>query len=252
MSATLVALRCAIQRSRRGRHLRSACPRAASRRITKRRTSRSKIVFEDEHLLVVDKPAGLVVHPAAGNFDGTLVNALLHHCAGRLSGHRRGGAAGHRPPDRQGHVRACWSSPRPTSRMKDWRRSSRRHSIDRRYLAIVAGRAEAVREGTVDAPLARSSANRKKMAIVEDGRGKRAVTHYRMLQPLQRRGPGRMPARNRADPPGSGAHGLDRPSACSAIRSMAVPGKAHRELLKTLEFRAAGAARGASSASSIR
>ena len=45
-----------------------------------------EIVFEDDHLLVVDKPAGLVVHPAAGNFDGTLVNALLHHCAGRLSG----------------------------------------------------------------------------------------------------------------------------------------------------------------------
>ena len=44
------------------------------------------IVFEDDHLLVVDKPAGMVVHPAAGNFDGTLVNALLHHCAGRLSG----------------------------------------------------------------------------------------------------------------------------------------------------------------------
>src|SRR4051812_48250553 len=51
------------------------------------------IVFEDDHLLVVDKPAGMVVHPAAGNLDGTLVNALLHHCAGRLSGIGGGGRA---------------------------------------------------------------------------------------------------------------------------------------------------------------
>ena len=65
------------------------------------------IVFEDEHLLVVDKPAGLVVHPAAGNLDGTLVNALLHHCARHAVGHRRRGAAGHRPPDRQGYVGAA-------------------------------------------------------------------------------------------------------------------------------------------------
>ena len=59
---------------------------AESRRITKPQDIPLTIVFEDEHLLVVDKPAGLVVHPAAGNLDGTLVNALLHHCGGRLSG----------------------------------------------------------------------------------------------------------------------------------------------------------------------
>ena len=65
---------------------------------------RSTIVYEDSDLLVVDKPAGLVVHPAAGHADGTLVNALLHHCAGQLSG--IGGVArpGHRPPDRQGYI----------------------------------------------------------------------------------------------------------------------------------------------------
>src|SRR5918998_3698490 len=60
-----------------------------------------KIVFEDEHLIVVDKPAGLVVHPAAGNLDGTLVNALLHHCAGRLSGIGGGARAGGVPPSDQ-------------------------------------------------------------------------------------------------------------------------------------------------------
>jgi hypothetical protein len=73
------------------------------------------IVFEDEHLIVVDKPAGLVVHPAAGNLDGTLVNALLHHCRGQLSGIggvERPGASS------TGSTRkhpACWWWPRPTS-----------------------------------------------------------------------------------------------------------------------------------------
>ena len=62
------------------------------------------VAFEDEHLIVIDKPAGLVVHPAAGNLDGTLVNALLHHCGGSAFGHRRRRAAGDRPPDRQGYV----------------------------------------------------------------------------------------------------------------------------------------------------
>jgi len=140
------------------------------------------IVFEDDHLLVVDKPAGMVVHPAAGNFDGTMVNALLHHCAGRLSG--IGGVA------RPGIVHRI---DKGTSGLLVVAKTDRaheglaaqfaRHSIDRRYLAIVAGRPNPP-SGTIDAPLARSSANRQKMAIVEGDRGKRAVTHYRMLRPL--------------------------------------------------------------------
>ena len=138
-----------------------------------------KIVFEDEHLLIVDKPAGLVVHPAAGNLDGTLVNALLHHCAGRLSG--IGGVA------RPGIVHRI---DKDTSGLlvvaktdvahEGLARQFQAHSIDRRYLAAVGGR-PARMEGSVDAPLARSSHDRKKMAIVEDGRGKRAVTHYKVL-----------------------------------------------------------------------
>ncbi|MEA3062079.1 MAG: rRNA synthase [Sphingomonadales bacterium] len=140
------------------------------------------IVFEDEHLLVVDKPAGMVVHPAAGNLDGTLVNALLHHCAGRLSG--IGGVA------RPGIVHRI---DKGTSGLLVVAKSDRaheglaaqfaKHSIDRRYLAVVAG-LPSPREGKVDAPLARSSANRQKMAIVEGSRGKRAVTHYKVLRPL--------------------------------------------------------------------
>ncbi|MGZ8311848.1 MAG: RluA family pseudouridine synthase [Allosphingosinicella sp.] len=141
------------------------------------------IVFEDEHLLIVDKPAGMVVHPAAGNFDGTLVNALLHHCAGRLSG--IGGVA--RPgivhridKDTSGLLVVAKTDVAHEGLAAQFAR----HSLHRAYLAIVAGR-PAPASGKVDAPLARSSANRKKMAIVEGNRGKRAVTHYRMLQPLR-------------------------------------------------------------------
>ena len=137
------------------------------------------IVFEDDHLLIVDKPAGLVVHPAAGNLDGTLVNALLHHCAGRLSG--IGGVA------RPGIVHRI---DKDTSGLLVVAKTDRaheglsaqfaRHSIDRRYKAIVAG---LPRGGTVDAPLARSPHDRKKVAIVASG--KRAVTHYTMIEPLR-------------------------------------------------------------------
>jgi 23S rRNA pseudouridine1911/1915/1917 synthase len=138
------------------------------------------IVFEDDHLLIVDKPAGLVVHPAAGNLDGTLVNALLHHCAGRLSG--IGGVA--RPgivhridKDTSGLLVVAKTDRAHEGLSKQFAR----HSIDRRYDAIVAGLPSA--EGSVDAPLARSSHDRKKVAI--QPRGKRAVTHYRLKTPLR-------------------------------------------------------------------
>jgi 23S rRNA pseudouridine1911/1915/1917 synthase len=142
-----------------------------------------RVVFEDEHLLVVDKPAGLVVHPAAGNRDGTLVNALLHHCGGSLSG--IGGVA------RPGIVHRI---DKDTSGLlvvaktdvahEGLARQFAAHSIERRYLAIVSGVPKAA-GGTVDAALARSSTNRKKIAIVETGRGKRAVTHWQRLSVLR-------------------------------------------------------------------
>ncbi len=142
-----------------------------------------QIVFEDEHLLVVDKPAGLVVHPAAGNLDGTLVNALLHHCAGRLSG--IGGVA------RPGIVHRI---DKDTSGLLVVAKTDRAHeglagqfaahSVERAYLAVVAGRPMPL-AGRIEGALARSSANRQKMAIVADGRGKHAVTHFRTLQPLK-------------------------------------------------------------------
>jgi len=141
------------------------------------------VVFEDEHLLVVDKPAGLVVHPAAGNFDGTLVNALLHHCGDSLSG--IGGVA------RPGIVHRI---DKDTSGLlvvaktdvahEGLARQFAAHSIDRRYLAIVAG-VPVLAQGSVDAPLARSAANRKKIAVVEGDRGKRAVTHWKRIDSLR-------------------------------------------------------------------
>jgi len=141
------------------------------------------IVFEDEHLLVVDKPAGLVVHPAAGNRDGTLVNALLHHCGDSLSG--IGGVA--RPgivhridKDTSGLLVIAKHDKAHEGLAKQFAT----HSIERRYLAIVSGVPRQA-EGTVDAPLARSPANRKKIAIVSQGKGKRAVTHWKRLALLK-------------------------------------------------------------------
>ncbi|WP_375392344.1 RluA family pseudouridine synthase [uncultured Sphingomonas sp.] len=138
------------------------------------------VAFEDEHLIVIDKPAGLVVHPAAGNLDGTLVNALLHHCGGSLSG--IGGVA--RPgivhridKDTSGLIVAAKTDRAHEGLAKQFAA----HTIDRVYLAIAAGRPRPA-AGKVDAPLARSSADRKKVAIV--AAGKRAVTHYRTLEPL--------------------------------------------------------------------
>ena len=141
------------------------------------------IVHEDAALLVVDKPAGLVVHPAAGNLDGTMVNALLHHCAGRLSG--IGGVA--RPgivhridKDTSGLLVVA----KTDTAHEYLSRQFAAHSVERRYTAIVAGH-PAPPAGTIDAPLARSAANRQKMAIVGPGKGKRAVTRYATVTKLQ-------------------------------------------------------------------
>jgi 23S rRNA pseudouridine1911/1915/1917 synthase len=142
-----------------------------------------RVAFEDEHLLIVDKPAGLVVHPAAGNLDGTLVNALLHHCGGSLSG--IGGVA--RPgivhridKDTSGLLVVAKTDVAHEALSRQFAA----HSIDRRYLAIVSGTPKSG-HGTIDAPLARSAANRKKIAIVQGSRGKRAATHWSRLEILK-------------------------------------------------------------------
>jgi 23S rRNA pseudouridine1911/1915/1917 synthase len=146
------------------------------------------IVFEDEHLIVIDKPAGLVVHPAAGNADGTLVNALLHHCAnnggGQLSG--IGGVA--RPgivhridKDTSGLLVVA----KTDAAHEGLARQFADHLIERAYLAVVGGM-PIPPAGTVRGWIGRSDHDRKKMAVLHElnKRGKHAVTHYRMLEPL--------------------------------------------------------------------
>jgi len=142
------------------------------------------VVFEDEHLIVVDKPAGLVVHPAAGNPDGTLVNALLHHCRGNLSG--IGGVA--RPgivhridKDTSGLLVVAKSDAAHEGLAKQFAD----HSIERLYLAVVNGHPRPP-EGTISGKIGRSDANRKKMTVLADGssRGKHAATHYKSLETL--------------------------------------------------------------------
>jgi len=138
------------------------------------------IVYEDEHLVVVDKPAGLVVHPAAGNLDGTLVNALLHHCRGQLSG--IGGVA--RPgivhridKDTSGLLVVA----KTDAAHEGLARQFADHSIERAYLALVNGR-PLPPAGTVTGNIGRSTRDRKKMALVPQGHGKHAVTHYRTIE----------------------------------------------------------------------
>lgn len=134
------------------------------------------VVYEDSDLLVVDKPAGLVVHPAAGHADGTLVNALLHHCAGQLSG--IGGVA--RPgivhridKDTSGLLVVAKTDAAHLGLAAQFAA----HSINRRYVAIVQGRPIPA-SGTVRGNIGRSDHDRKKMALVGEGRGKHAVTHF--------------------------------------------------------------------------
>ena len=142
------------------------------------------IVFEDGHLVVVDKPAGMVVHPAAGNPDGTLVNALLHHCAGRLSGINgvaRPGIVHRIDKDTSGLLVVA----KTDMAHEGLARQFADHTIHRRYLAVCVGFPRPA-EGTVTARLGRSDADRKKMAVLPDGsgRGKHAVTQYRTLRKL--------------------------------------------------------------------
>ncbi len=134
------------------------------------------IAYEDDDVIVVDKPAGLVVHPAAGNLDGTLVNALLHHCAGQLSG--IGGVA--RPgivhridKDTSGLI----ISAKHDRAHEGLARQFADHSIHRRYLAVVQGHPMPA-NGRIEGAIGRSSSHRTKMAVVRDDQGKHAVTHY--------------------------------------------------------------------------
>ena len=138
------------------------------------------IVYEDEDIVVVNKKAGMVVHPAAGNENGTLVNALLHHCRGTLSG--IGGV------DRPGIVHRIDKDTagllvvaKNDAAHLHLSEQLKTHDVSRVYYAIVLGNLKED-EGTVNAPIGRHKTDRKRMAVVRNGEGKEAVTHYTVLR----------------------------------------------------------------------
>lgn len=137
------------------------------------------ILYEDDDLLVVNKPKGMVVHPAAGHYSGTLVNALMYHCEGHLSGINgvlRPGIVHRIDRDTTGSLVVCKTDLAHQSLAAQLKE----HSITRRYRAIVCGRLSQD-EGCIDAPIGRHPVDRKRMAV-NYAHGKSAVTHYTVLQ----------------------------------------------------------------------
>ena len=140
------------------------------------------ILYEDDSILMVNKPKGMVVHPSAGHYTGTLVNAVLRHCQGQLSGINgvsRPGIVHRIDKDTTGVLVVCKNDAAHNAVAAQLKE----HSITRKYRAIVHGVIKE-NEGTVDAPIGRHPTERKKMASGVKN-GKRAVTHYRVLERFQ-------------------------------------------------------------------
>ncbi len=140
------------------------------------------ILYEDQDILIVNKPKGMVVHPAPGHYSGTLVNAVMYHCKGQLSGINgimRPGIVHRIDRDTTGSLIVCKNDHAHNlvaAQLKE-------HSINRRYRAIVHG-VLYQESGTIMAPVGRDPKDRKKMAVNEQN-GKYAVTHYKVLQRFQ-------------------------------------------------------------------
>ena len=141
------------------------------------------ILYEDSDVLVVNKPKDMVVHPAAGHYSHTLVNAVLYHCRGQLSGINgvlRPGIVHRIDKDTTGSVIVCKNDAAHQALAVQFAD----HTITRRYRAIVHG-VLTDDEGIIDAPIGRDNADRKKMAVNQVN-GKRAVTHYTVLERFER------------------------------------------------------------------
>ena len=141
------------------------------------------IVYEDDHLIVIDKPAGLVVHPGAGNETGTLVNALIAHCGATLSGIggvRRPGIVHRLDKDTSGLIVAAKTDAAHQGLSALFADHGRTGSLLREYTALVWGRPARL-AGHVDAPIGRHPAHRERMAVVKPAKGREAVTHWRVL-----------------------------------------------------------------------
>lgn len=140
------------------------------------------VLYEDEDVIVVNKPKGMVVHPAAGHFSGTLVNALMYHCKDGLSGINgvmRPGIVHRIDMNTTGSVIACKNDKAHLSLAAQLKE----HSINRVYHAIVLGNIKED-EGTINKPIGRNPQDRKKMAIVMDG--KQAITHFKVLERFEK------------------------------------------------------------------
>lgn len=135
------------------------------------------IVYEDKDLIVLNKPQGVVVHPAPGNYSGTLVNGLLYHCKdlSGINGVIRPGIVHRIDKDTSGILVIAKNDEAHNILAKQFKE----HSIKREYYALVEGKFNKI-EGKIDKPIGRNKKDRLKMAIVEDG--KRAVTHYEVLE----------------------------------------------------------------------
>ena len=137
------------------------------------------ILYEDEDVLIVNKPKGMVVHPAAGHYQGTLVNAVMAHCGDSLSGINgvmRPGIVHRIDKDTTGALLVCKND----TAHRDLAEQLKCHSIRRRYRAVVQGNLKED-EGTIEGPIGRHPTDRKKMAINYKN-GKDAVTHYKVLE----------------------------------------------------------------------
>lgn len=137
------------------------------------------IVYEDEHLLVVNKPRGMVVHPASGNYSGTLVNALLYHCKDSLSGINgvlRPGIVHRIDKDTSGLLIVAKNDMAHIGLA----RQIKEHSFTREYNAVIVGHLKE-NSGTVDAPIGRNPKDRKKMCVTQNN-SKNAVTHYKVIE----------------------------------------------------------------------
>jgi len=134
-----------------------------------------EVVHQDDHVLVLNKPAGLVVHPGAGNSAGTLLNALLHHDP-KLAELPRGGIVHRLDKETSGLMVVARSLPAHTALVE----MLSRHEVERQYEAVVMGLL--VAGGTVDAPIGRHMGDRLRQAVRDEEDGKRAVTHYRLRE----------------------------------------------------------------------
>mgnify|MGYP000895457695 CR=1 FL=1 len=147
---------------------------------------RLDVVYEDAHLIVVDKPAGLVVHPAAGHDAGTLVNALINHCGDSLSGIggvRRPGIVHRLDKDTSGLLVVAKSDAAHQGLAEQFAAHGRDGRLSRAYLGI-CWRVPEKRVGSIDAPLARSTQNRTRIAVTTASKGREAVTHYEVIEAL--------------------------------------------------------------------